>query len=349
MSACEDIASLGDEEARPLSSSPGHGAEPGAPAPRPPATLGSAGLASLAERRAEFLRYFRRNLETRSEAEDAVQDFYLKVIHHAGTLRDQRKLDAWLRQILRNTLVDHYRRRAARLRTEAALGRDPPSAVVDPGTVTEPKPCACAERELPTLRPVYADILRRADLNGQSRQTIAAELGLSVNNAEVRLHRARRALKRRLEQSCPSCGEHGFLDCRCAPNSPDRVASAARARTTPANMCKAPPRRASLENGPVTAGTRRGDGRAGRASLDEAMEGAAMVQGMKPDNGPMACGCGCSSAAEGPGHRRHKSARGETTQAKSRLVGAERTERPHPTPVRPGQTRRNAEAEGGRS
>jgi RNA polymerase sigma-70 factor (ECF subfamily) len=36
-----------------------------------------------------------------------------------------------------------------------------------------------------------------------------------VNNVTVRLHRARQALKIRLEQMCRSCVVHGFLDCRC--------------------------------------------------------------------------------------------------------------------------------------
>jgi RNA polymerase sigma-70 factor (ECF subfamily) len=31
----------------------------------------------------------------------------------------------------------------------------------------------------------------------------------------VRLHRARAALKTRLEQSCGTCATHGCLDCTC--------------------------------------------------------------------------------------------------------------------------------------
>jgi len=44
---------------------------------------------------------------------------------------------------------------------------------------------------------------------------VAAELGVTPNNAAVRLHRARGALKKRLEQTCGTCTQHGCLDCTC--------------------------------------------------------------------------------------------------------------------------------------
>src|SRR3546814_5484831 len=53
---------------------------------------------------------------------DALQDFCLKVLHAAETPEDDEKIDSWLGRILRNTLTDHYRRRAARQRAEAAYG-----------------------------------------------------------------------------------------------------------------------------------------------------------------------------------------------------------------------------------
>lgn len=46
-------------------------------------------------------------------------------------------------------------------------------------------------------------------------QKVAKALGITTNNATVRLHRARRALKRELERSCGICATHGCLDCTC--------------------------------------------------------------------------------------------------------------------------------------
>ena len=61
-----------------------------------------------------YVRFFRRHLRHPEDAEDAVQDFCLKALRAAVTLNDAGRIDAWLARILRNTLVDHYRRGAAR-------------------------------------------------------------------------------------------------------------------------------------------------------------------------------------------------------------------------------------------
>lgn len=169
----------------------------------------------LSECREEFLRFCRRRLSRLEDAEDALQDFCLKVIRAARKPDHHEKIDAWLGRILRNTLTDHYRRRAARRRAEAAYQREienmRPEVDADQGRV----PCCCLHEVLPTLRPEYAEILRRADLDEEPRERIAADLGLTTNNLGVRLHRARRALRKKLEDCCPTCRDGGFGDCSC--------------------------------------------------------------------------------------------------------------------------------------
>ena len=68
---------------------------------------------------------------------------------------------------------------------------------------------------LPTLKPEYAAMIERVDLKEQPLSGVAEALGITANNAAVRLHRARIALKRQLERSCGTCATHGCLDCRC--------------------------------------------------------------------------------------------------------------------------------------
>ncbi len=75
--------------------------------------------------------------------------------------------------------------------------------------------CNCLYKLLPTLKPDYAEVVWRADLLGEPRDRIAATLGITLNNVTIRIHRGRRALKKRLEEMCLTCPVHGFLDCRC--------------------------------------------------------------------------------------------------------------------------------------
>ena len=171
----------------------------------------------LVEGRQEFLRFLRRRLDRREDAEDVLQDFCLKALSAAETLVDGGKIDAWLGCILRNTLNDHYRRGAAWRRAEAAIGRETQEIGIEAQPDEIREPCGCLHRALPALRPDYAEILRRADLNEELRERIAAELGLTVNNVGVRLHRARRALREKLQEICPACRDGEFPGCGREP------------------------------------------------------------------------------------------------------------------------------------
>lgn len=71
----------------------------------------------------------------------------------------------------------------------------------------------CLYKLLPTLKSAYADVLWRADLVGEPREKIASELDVSESNLRVRLHRARQALKKRLQEVCQICPIHGYMDC----------------------------------------------------------------------------------------------------------------------------------------
>jgi RNA polymerase sigma-70 factor (ECF subfamily) len=85
-----------------------------------------------------------------------------------------------------------------------------------PDAEIEAEICRCFEALLPTMKPEYAALLREVDLNGRRVVDVAAEQGLTANAGTVKLHRARKALRVRLEESCRTCATHGCLDCTCA-------------------------------------------------------------------------------------------------------------------------------------
>ena len=163
----------------------------------------------------EFLGYLRRRLGSLDEAEDALQDFCLKAIRATHSVERGEKINAWLGQILRHTLIDHYRRRAVRQRAEAAYAQDMKIDEAAPHVDYGAAPSQCLYSALPRLRPEHAEILRRADLEEEPRVHLAADLGLTTNALNVRLHRARQALRQELERCCPACRNGDFLDCAC--------------------------------------------------------------------------------------------------------------------------------------
>lgn len=171
-------------------------------------------IAALREGHREFLRFVSRRTQNFEDAEDIIQDFYLKAIRSMRTIKEQGALKGWLAQVLRRTLTDYYRRasvrKAALLRLQVAEG-----SVVKIDDDAERAVCSCLYRILPTMPSEYAQLIWQVDLLGQPRSKVAKALGISANNLGVRLHRARRALHSALLRLCTTCPTHGFLNCAC--------------------------------------------------------------------------------------------------------------------------------------
>lgn len=171
---------------------------------------------ALIKNRVQYLRYYRRRLGTLDEAEDALQDFCLRALQYSYQLQDTKRLHGWLSRVLRSTLIDRYRRSAARDRLLAEFATFAPETEAGGETLE----CECFQSCLPTLRPDLAELVNRADIQGQPHAAIAAEMGLSVGNVAVKLHRARKALRKKLIETCQACPAQGFFRCGCGPARP---------------------------------------------------------------------------------------------------------------------------------
>jgi len=195
--------------------------------PPPASAIEEAVIAALRDGHREFLRFVSRRTQNFHDAEDILQDFYLKAIRSARTIKEQGALKGWLAQVLRRTVTDYYRRASVR---KTALQR----LQVSEGSVlkidddAERAVCSCLYRILPTMPSEYAQLIWQVDLLGQPRSKVAKSLGVSANNLDVRLHRARGALHSALLRFCTTCPTHGFLNCTCEEGLESLKAKSAR-------------------------------------------------------------------------------------------------------------------------
>jgi RNA polymerase sigma factor (sigma-70 family) len=187
--------------------------------PAPEHDLQDALATTLLSNLGAFQAFARRRLGDEQLAADAVQESLLRALKSDRQLSEADNIVGWFYRILRNVLTDLHRRRDAqtkgleRFATESTITNEGNDAEL------EQTACACFRGLLPTLRPEYARVLELADLNGEPAGQVAEQLGISKNNLKVRLHRARRQLRERLEQTCQMCATHGCLDCQCDTNS----------------------------------------------------------------------------------------------------------------------------------
>jgi RNA polymerase sigma factor (sigma-70 family) len=168
-------------------------------------------VTTLAPERARFVRLARQKVGSAADAEDIVQRALVRAAERASTLDDPSRARAWFYRILRNTIVDHHR--ASRGETARHTTTDVDTIA---GTVTEAaRTCTCGQRLLGELKPSYAELIRRIDVESESPSAVAAALGISRGNLEVRLHRARKSLRTWLEGYCGVRSHQQCLDCDC--------------------------------------------------------------------------------------------------------------------------------------
>ena len=172
-------------------------------------------LRILVDNHRRFLAFLERRVESREAAEDILQDAFVRGLARVQTLRDREAVIPWFYRLLRNALVDHYRKRDAEGRALDRVAAEAGEAEPGPDQELEAEVCACVTALVETLKPEYAAAVRRVDLEGVSVAAFAHEAGITINNASVRLHRAHGALRRQLERSCGTCATHGCDACDC--------------------------------------------------------------------------------------------------------------------------------------
>jgi RNA polymerase sigma-70 factor (ECF subfamily) len=142
-------------------------------------------------------RFVARRVDDAADAEDILQDVFLRIHTHRDTLLDEDKLTSWAYQVTRNAIADHYR------------GRRP--TVLLPESVAAPEPPAddVTRELLPGLPPMLArlsaedrEALLLTEIAGLTQQELADRLGLSLSGAKSRVQRARKKLRFAFVECC---------------------------------------------------------------------------------------------------------------------------------------------------
>jgi RNA polymerase sigma factor (sigma-70 family) len=171
-------------------------------------------LDQLFGQRKQFLAFIQRRVSDTELAEDILQTAYLRAFEHKDDFKPRESAVAWFYKLLRNAVIDSYRRHTSRDKALEAWTREL-ETFASPSSELQAEVCACLYNVLDSLKPEYAEILRSVDLEEQRLQDFAAQHHLTTSNAGVRIHRARAALRKLLLQTCATCAEHGCLNCTC--------------------------------------------------------------------------------------------------------------------------------------
>jgi RNA polymerase sigma factor (sigma-70 family) len=166
---------------------------------------------TVARERGRLLRYIRRRIADASEAEDILQDAFYELVAAYRLSQPIEQAQAWLRRVVRNRIIDRFRRQQLRQAGEpraAAQDSDAPGSVWEllPAPHADPHSAALRaallaeiERALAALPPEQREVFIAHELEGISFRELATRTGVGVNTLLARKHYATRALRRRLE------------------------------------------------------------------------------------------------------------------------------------------------------
>jgi RNA polymerase sigma factor (sigma-70 family) len=160
----------------------------------------------------EFLRFVGRRVGNRAIAEEIVQDAFVRSLDRGDEIRDS--VVGWFYRVLRNAVIDYQRRQTVADRRLEQFAAELESRGDGDDELTRIA-CGCVLKLADTLKPEYADALRRIEIDQIAVKDYAEATGISASNAGVRIFRAREALRKQVARSCGTCAEHGCFDCTC--------------------------------------------------------------------------------------------------------------------------------------
>lgn len=139
-----------------------------------------------------------KRVRDKDEANDILQQLYVKLYKNCEQLPEVRNLNAWLYQIARNAVYDYYREQGRSIpiedesRLEERFVQDAPQQESE--SLVLPL--------INMLPPEYAEPLRLSEIEGISQKEIAERLGMSYSGAKSRVQRGREKLRDLFLECC---------------------------------------------------------------------------------------------------------------------------------------------------
>ena len=137
-------------------------------------------------------------VDNEQDANDILQEVFLKIQTKRAQLKDTNKIVPWLYQITRNIISDHYRSRS-----KGSELQDAPEGDAHSDTESKTHEFAlCIPAMIQSLPEKYRQAIYLTEIEGLSQKELAEKLDISYSGAKSRVQRGREKLKDALLQCC---------------------------------------------------------------------------------------------------------------------------------------------------
>lgn len=145
----------------------------------------------------ELRRFLRHRTHDDAEAEDLLQEVFLRALRQKNGLCGIDNPRAWLFHAARNLLIDRLRLAKEQVELPDELIAEVPDAPPPVDGLVQ-----CLPRVLAELSPTDREAILLCDIGGMPQRDFAKRLGLTLPAAKSRVQRARSRLKARMSEVC---------------------------------------------------------------------------------------------------------------------------------------------------
>jgi RNA polymerase sigma-70 factor (ECF subfamily) len=138
-----------------------------------------------------LLAFIRKRVADEHDAEDLLQEAFIRIHNGLCCLREWNRLESWVYQVTRNLVVDYYRRR----RPSSEIPEDLPAEEIPLEEDPAARLAGSLKEMMEELPEPYRQALVMTEYEGLSQKAMAEALGISVSGAKSRVQRARARLR----------------------------------------------------------------------------------------------------------------------------------------------------------
>jgi RNA polymerase sigma-70 factor (ECF subfamily) len=161
-----------------------------------------AALGAWQDLEAKLRPFVTRRVRAAADADDVLQDVFLRMQRGLPQLRDDQRLGPWVYQVTRSALAEHHRAAARHPVVSRPPDAEPEETSLDDGGEVEQRVASSLALFVSMLPSPYREALTLTELEGRTQREAAEMLGISLSGMKSRVQRGRERLRAALEGVC---------------------------------------------------------------------------------------------------------------------------------------------------